>query len=79
MSEEHNLSVQIVRSLSHWSGGLEQPEHSILNAYYSLIDNAKHYIIIQNQFFISCAFDNEEFFLYNKFNHKKMFRKVYNE
>jgi phospholipase D1/2 len=38
-----------------WSLGLEydKPEHSIGNAYLDLIENAKEFIYIENQFFIS--------------------------
>lgn len=46
---------QIVRSESMWAIGLaeNETENSILNAYYDLINNAKEYIYIENQFFIS--------------------------
>lgn len=38
-----------------WAIGLEKDkhEHSILNAYLELINNAEEYIYIENQFFIS--------------------------
>ena len=46
------VDVQVVRSVSQWSA--RQPlEHSIYNAYMSLISSAKHFIYIENQFFIS--------------------------
>ncbi len=55
------MKCQILRSASNWSVGLDKShEHSILNAYYNLIDNAKHYILIENQFFISKSYNNEE-------------------
>lgn len=55
------MVCQIMRSASNWSVGLDKKdEHSILNAYYSLIDNSKHYIFIENQFFISKSFTIEE-------------------
>jgi len=44
---------QIVRSAGLWSYGLEDPEHSIHMAYLSLINQADHFIYIENQFFIS--------------------------
>ncbi|KAJ1385581.1 Pleckstrin-like proteiny domain [Sesbania bispinosa] len=44
---------QVIRSVSQWSAGTSQPEESIHNAYCSLIENAKHFIYIENQFFIS--------------------------
>ena len=53
-------SVQVLRSASEWSAGLKKEEHSILNAYYDLIANAKHYIYIENQFFVSKSWTEEE-------------------
>jgi phospholipase D1/2 len=55
-----DLNCQIVRSAAHWSVGNHTIETSILNAYCDLIDNAKHYIIIENQFFISNTFTKQE-------------------
>lgn len=46
-------SVQILRSASQWSTGLLSTEHSILDAYKEQIRKAKHYIYIENQFFIT--------------------------
>jgi phospholipase D1/2 len=63
MKEENfkaNMNLQSVRSMSQWSGGLEKNESSILNAYYNLIDNSKHFILIENQFFLSKTFSDEE-------------------
>ena len=55
------MKCQILRSASNWSVGLDKTdEHSILNAYYNLIDNAKHYILIENQYFISKSYNDEE-------------------
>ena len=42
-------SVQVLRSSGEWSAGLKKTEMSILKAYYDLIENAKHYIYIENQ------------------------------
>ena len=53
-------SVQVLRSAGEWSAGLKKTEMSILKAYYDLIENAKHYIYIENQFFISKAWTEEE-------------------
>ena len=53
-------SVQVLRSSSGWSAGIKTTEKSILKAYYDLIQNAKHYIYIENQFFISKAWTEEE-------------------
>jgi len=46
---------QILRSAGEWSMGLraENIEHSIHNAYVSLIERAEHFIYIENQFFVS--------------------------
>ncbi|RZC80705.1 hypothetical protein C5167_043282 [Papaver somniferum] len=44
---------QVIRSVSQWSAGTSQTEDSIHNAYCSLIEQAEHYIYIENQFFIS--------------------------
>ena len=51
-------NVQVLRSVGEWSLGLKTKENSILEAYYQLIENSKHYIYIENQFFIKsiCSF-----------------------
>lgn len=47
-----NLTIQVLRSVDKWSVG--QPhEASIYNAYLHAIQNAEHFIYIENQFFIS--------------------------
>ena len=53
-------SVQVLRSASEWSAGLREPEKSILQGYYELIENAKHYIYIENQFFVSKSWTDKE-------------------
>ena len=53
-------SVQVLRSASKWSVGIGKKENSILLAYYHLIEHSKHYLYIENQFFVSRAFDEEE-------------------
>ena len=53
-------TVQVLRSAGRWSVGLNKKENSILQAYYQLIDSSKHYLYIENQFFVSRAFDEEE-------------------
>ena len=53
-------NVQVLRSASKWSVGIGKKENSILQAYYKLIDNSKHYLYIENQFFVSRAFNEEE-------------------
>ncbi|KAH3757901.1 phospholipase D1 [Pelomyxa schiedti] len=44
---------QALRSIANWSCGAPFTEQSIYKAYLSLIRNAKHYIYIENQYFIS--------------------------
>ncbi|KAF0716164.1 Aste57867_2992 [Aphanomyces stellatus] len=51
------VHCQIVRSLSPWSGGVKT-EKSIQQAYIDLITDAKHFIYIENQFFVS-GFDGD--------------------
>uniref|UniRef100_A0A8C8DZW5 Phospholipase n=1 Tax=Oryzias sinensis TaxID=183150 RepID=A0A8C8DZW5_9TELE len=58
-----NAKVQVLRSASDWSAGIKYHEESIHNAYIQVIAKSKHYIYIENQFFISCA-DNKT--VYNK-------------
>ena len=47
------VSCQVVRSGSDWSIGIKRTDTSILSAYIDLINNAKHYVYIENQFFIT--------------------------
>ena len=54
-----SATVQVLRSVGGWSMGLKVPENSILQAYYQLIDNSKYYIYIENQFFISKSFEDQ--------------------
>ena len=55
-----NFQIQALRSVCSWSIGLTTTEHSILEGYYKLIDNSKHYIYIENQFFITNPFSKDE-------------------
>ena len=50
-------TCQVVRSLGPWSGGFAENrcERSIYEAYCNLIDQAQHYIYIENQFFVSAT------------------------
>ena len=50
-----SLWPQVLRSGSTWSIGTRTTEDSIHQAYISTIQNAKHYIYIENQFFITLA------------------------
>ena len=55
-----DFNIQALRSVSLWSIGKKLTERSILQGYYKLIDNAKHYIYIENQFFITKSFSEAE-------------------
>lgn len=46
------VRLQATRSIGEWSMGME-PETSIYDAYLYFIENAKHFIYVENQFFIS--------------------------
>uniref|UniRef100_A0A2I2ZFT6 Phospholipase n=1 Tax=Gorilla gorilla gorilla TaxID=9595 RepID=A0A2I2ZFT6_GORGO len=46
-------SVQVLRSVDRWSAGTL--ENSILNAYLHTIRESRHFLYIENQFFISCS------------------------
>ncbi|KAK4449922.1 hypothetical protein QBC34DRAFT_404245 [Podospora aff. communis PSN243] len=48
--------IQLCRSSSKWSSGFKT-EHSIANAYIQIITNARHFIYIENQFFITATSD----------------------
>jgi phosphatidylserine/phosphatidylglycerophosphate/cardiolipin synthase-like enzyme len=48
-----SLTCQGLRSSCRWSLGLSNIERSIYLAYIWLIENSKHFILIENQFFIS--------------------------
>jgi len=54
-------NVQLLRSAADWSAGIKYHEESIHAAYIHVIENSKHYIYIENQFFISCADDKVVF------------------
>jgi phospholipase D1/2 len=52
LKESVNCEIQVLRSCGEWSSGLPL-EQSILNAYLNLIEQAEHFIYIENQYFIS--------------------------
>ncbi|KAI9011006.1 hypothetical protein CLU79DRAFT_839416 [Phycomyces nitens] len=60
---EGTCRVQLLRSSAEWSSGIER-EHSIYNAYMECISKAKHFVYIENQFFISAT--TQEKLLRNK-------------
>ncbi|RFU30953.1 hypothetical protein B7463_g5385, partial [Scytalidium lignicola] len=45
--------VQILRSASDWSMGLDETEHSIMTAYCKMIEESEHFVYVENQFFIT--------------------------
>lgn len=45
--------VQILRSATTWSLGIEETEHSIQNAYIKMIEDSEHFVYMENQFFIT--------------------------
>ena len=55
-----DFKIQALRSACSWSIGKTITEHSILEGYYKLIDNSKHYIYIENQFFVTKPYSEEE-------------------
>ena len=54
-----SCDCQVIRSASTWSLGLEETESSIYEAYLHLIDDASHFIYIENQFFVSGTAGNQ--------------------
>ncbi|RIA98130.1 hypothetical protein C1645_750674 [Glomus cerebriforme] len=54
-------NVQILRSSAKWSHGLEEVERSIQNAYLKIIEEAKHFIYIENQFFITATKESNDY------------------
>jgi phospholipase D1/2 len=58
LGKEGTIHAQVVRSSCDWSSGI-LTERSIQNAYSETIRNAKHYIYIENQFFITATGDQQ--------------------
>ncbi|CAG7818835.1 unnamed protein product [Allacma fusca] len=52
------VTAQVVRSVSQWSAGIRMVDDSLMQAYVDSIENSKHYIYIENQFFITLASAN---------------------
>ncbi|KAM0251134.1 hypothetical protein ACHAQJ_008304 [Trichoderma viride] len=50
--------IQLTRSCTKWSSG-HTTEHSIANAYVGAISNARHFVYIENQFFITATSDEQ--------------------
>jgi phospholipase D1/2 len=53
--EASGVRLQICRSSSKWSHGTSATEHSICNAYIEIISAAKHFVYLENQFFITAT------------------------
>ncbi|XP_053321087.1 phospholipase D2 [Spea bombifrons] len=49
----HAAQVQVLRSVDRWSAGYN--ESSILIGYVRCIEEAEHYVYIENQFFVTCT------------------------
>ncbi|OJD30463.1 phospholipase d [Diplodia corticola] len=52
-------AIQLTRSCAEWSHGCTV-EHSIQNAYIENIKNSKHFIYIENQFFITATCEDQK-------------------
>ena len=57
--QEAGIPCQIVRSCTKWSHGVPT-EHSVANAYISIIENSRHFVYIENQFFITACTDAQK-------------------
>ncbi|KAI5812635.1 hypothetical protein BZA77DRAFT_252923 [Pyronema omphalodes] len=58
--EPDGVRLQICRSISKWSHGTVTTEHSIANAYIQIITEAKHFVYMENQFFITATSDQQK-------------------
>ena len=58
-SNDHVGTVTALRSMGNWSGGLANTEHSICDAYCSLIKNSKSHVYMENQFFCTTVSTGE--------------------
>ncbi|PHH62239.1 hypothetical protein CDD81_7299 [Ophiocordyceps australis] len=54
LNDRGTVRAQLVRSSADWSSGILK-DHSIQNAYSQVIREAKHYVYIENQFFITAT------------------------
>lgn len=57
--QEAGTMCQIVRSCTNWSHGVDT-EHSVANAYISVIENSQHFVYIENQFFITATSEAQQ-------------------
>ncbi|KZF23346.1 phospholipase D/nuclease [Xylona heveae TC161] len=58
LGQQGSVHAQVVRSSADWSSGI-LTEHSIQNAYCEVIQNAQHYVYIENQFFITATGEHQ--------------------
>ena len=58
LADQGTVHAQIVRSSDDWSSGI-LTDHSIQNAYSEVIENAQHYVYIENQFFITATGEHQ--------------------
>lgn len=61
-----DVKIQVLRSVGSWSAGKRLYEESIHMAYLHSIENSKHFIYIENQFFISSQFGDYYLTVENK-------------
>jgi len=59
-SQRGAADCQIARSSAKWSHNLISTEHSIQNAYIETIRNSKHFVYIENQFFITATGEQQK-------------------
>lgn len=58
LNNQGSVKAQIVRSSDDWSSGILN-DKSIQNAYQEVIENAQHYVYIENQFFITATGEHQ--------------------
>lgn len=57
--QDGGMPCQIIRSCTQWSHGVST-EHSIADAYISVIENSQYFVYIENQFFITATSDAQK-------------------
>lgn len=65
LETEGTCQVQVLRSSSEWSSGVEK-ENSVYTAYIDSIGKAQRFIYIENQFFVSAAYGDPNYTVKNK-------------
>jgi len=59
LPKQGSVACQLTRSAAKWSNGTPT-EHSIQNAYCSVIRSSQHFVYIENQFFITATSNKQE-------------------